>query len=208
MKRTTLRACIIGVMGLLVLVGVYAFIVERLDNWRPLVGPVPDKSTSFVETMDLRDLVTSATPPALELKFVTEGSGGSTGGFKPDETAVGHRGVVLQSSNNRHIEYEMTADSETRAALLARLRSAIGNSLSRWQPKVNVKDATMNGSPTAPESFTLEYHADGATGHFEGEIKVAIQQVPKENLRRSETGRVIHSLTVETSEERRGLKVN
>jgi hypothetical protein len=98
----------------------------------------------------------------------------------------------------------MTADAEMRATLLAALRNAMRNSLSRWQPNVEVSEAAWPEGVAARDAFALEYRAEAETGSYEGDIKVAIQRVPNENLGPSETGKVIHSLSVTSSEDRWG----
>lgn len=204
MKRTTLKVCAIGATGLLVVLGLGLFIIEQLDNPGPQVQ-APDKGTSFVAMVDLGALVASAKPPALELKPVTSGSGSHMGDFKFDRKPGLHRRTLLHgSTSSQNIEFEITADAQIRAAFLAGLRNAMQDSLSRWQPKVQVSETSRTDGVAAPEGFALEYRAEGIAGDYEGEIKVAIQEVPKENLRRSETGKVIHSLSVATSEDRWG----
>lgn len=205
MTRKTLKLWAIGAVGLLVLFGLLVFIMEQLDNRRASVVQPPDKGTSFVASLDLGELVASVTPPALELKFVTQGSGGSSGQFKHDRDPSIYRGVLLQSATSRsHIEFEMTADAEMRASLLAALRHEMQNSLTRWQPNVEVSEAAWPDGVAAGDAFALEYRAEAETGSYEGEIKVTIQRVPNENLRPSETGKVIHSLCVASSEDRWG----
>jgi hypothetical protein len=202
-KRMTLKAWAIGATGLLVLFGLLVFIMEQLDNRRPSVVQPPDKVTSFVETLELADLVASATPPDVELKLVTQGSGGGTGQFKHERDPSVYRGALLEGATSRkHIEFEMTCDPELRASLLLRLRDAMQKSLSRWNPNVQVSEAASPDGLAKAEGFVLEYRAEGQAGDYDGEIRVAIKEVPKELMRPSETGKVIHSLSIASSEER------
>ncbi len=205
MTRKTLKLWAIAAAGLLVLFGLLAFIMEQLDNRRPSVVQPPDQATSFVAMLALRDLVALATPPTLELKFVTHGSGGRSGQFKHDRDPSVYRAVLRQGATSRnHIEFEMTADAEMRAALLAALRNALQNSLTRWQPNVEVSEAAWPDNVASRDTFALEYRAETEAGSYRGEIQVAIQRVPNENLRSSETDKVIHSLSVASSEDRWG----
>jgi hypothetical protein len=205
MTRKTLKFWAIGFVGLLVLAGLFVLIIELLDNRRPLVVQPPDKVTSFVEMLDLGDLVASATPPEVELKLVTQGSGGGTGQFKHDWDPSVYRGVLLEGATCRkRIEFEMTCDAELRASLLLRLRDAMQKSLSRWDPNVQINESASPDGSDKAKSFVLEYRAEGQAGNYDGEIKVAIKEVPKELMRPSETGKVIHSLSIASNEARWG----
>ena len=205
MNRITLKVWAIGATGLLVLFGLLAFVMEQLDNRRPSVVQPPDKANSFVETLELRDLVASATPPDIELQLITQGSGGGTGQFKHDRDPSVYRGVLLVGATSRKcIEFEMTCDAELRASLLLRLRDAMQKSLSRWNPNVQVSESASPDGLAKAEGFVLEYRAEGQAGDYEGEIKVAIKEVPKELMRPSETGKVIHSLSIASNESRWG----
>lgn len=203
MTRKTLKLWAIGFVGLLLLAGLFVFIIELLDNRRPLVVQPPDKVNSFVEMLELADLVASATPPDVELKLVTQGSGGGTGQFKHERDPSVYRGVLLVGETSRkRIEFEMTCDAELRASLLLRLRNAMQKSLSRWNPNVQVSESASPDGSAKAEGFVLEYRAEGQAGDYDGEIKVAIKEVPKELMRPSETGKVIHSLSIASTEER------
>lgn len=205
MKRNTLKLWAIGATGILVLFGLLVFIMEQLDNRRPSVVQPPDMATSYVETLDLGDLVASATPPALELQFVTQGSGAHSGDFKDDLDPSVYPGVLLQVTSSRsHIEFELATDAETRATLLSELRDATRISLSRWQPMVEVHEARWPEGAATPEGFLLEYRAVGEAGDYEGKIKVTIEQMSENTLRPHEAGKEIYSLSVTTSEDRWG----
>jgi hypothetical protein len=199
MTRKTLKSWAIGFVGLLLLAVLCVSFIELLDNRRPLVPP-PDKETSFVEMLDLGDLVSSATPPNVLLKRVTHGSGGGTG-FKYDRDPSK---LFDGATSRKSIEFEMLCDAELRASLLLRLRNAITESLSEWNSDVQI------GRPASPEGsaevdgFVLEYRAEGQAGDYEGEIKVAVKEVPKELIHPSEAGKVIHSLSIASSESRWG----
>ena len=177
--------------------------MEQLDNRRPSVVQPPDKVNSFVEMLELADLVASATPPDVELKLVTQGGGGGTGQFKHERDPSVYRGVLLVGTTSRkRIEFEMTCDAELRASLFLRLRDAMQKSLSRWNPNVQVSESAPQDSLAKAEGFVLEYRAEGRAGDYDGKIMVAIKEVPKELMRPSETGKVIHSLSIASTEER------
>lgn len=205
MTRKTLKLWAIGFAGMLVLAGAFLVIFELLDNRRPLVIQPPDKATSFLEMLDLGELVASVTPPDVELKFLTQGSGGGTGQFKHDRDPGVYRGLLLEGATcRRRIEFEMTCDAKLRTSLLLRLKEAIQKSLSRWDPNVQISEYASPDGLAEAEVFMIEYRAEGQSAEFDGKIKIAIKEVPKELMRPTETGSVIHALSIASNEARWG----
>ncbi len=203
MTRKTLKLWAIGFGGLLFLAGLFVFIFDLLDKRNPEVVHAPDKITSFVEMLDLGDLVASVKPSNVELKFVTQGSGGGTGQFRDDWDPSVHQGILLEGATSRkNIEFEMTCEAERRALLLLRLKDAMTKSLSRWNSDVQIGRSGSHDGAAETEDFVLEYRADSEAGSYEGEIRVAVKEVSKELIRPSETGKVIHSLSIASNEAR------
>ena len=82
MTRKSLQIWAFGTVGFLFLSGLLAFVMQPVDILNPLDIQPPDEGTSFVAMLDLRELVTRATPTGANLKFVTSGSGGGEGWFE------------------------------------------------------------------------------------------------------------------------------
>lgn len=189
--------------GLLALFGLLVFIMEQIDNRNPLVIQPPDKNSSFVQMMDLGDLVESVTPDDMELKFVRQGSGSGTGSFKHDRDPSVYRGILLEGASSRnHIQFEITADAEMRGALLSGLRVVIQQSLSRWQPHIEVKETVWPDDVVAPEAFVLCYRSEVEAGSYEGEIRVTIEPMPTEIPHPADTGTIQRSLSIVAREDR------
>jgi hypothetical protein len=203
MTRKTMKFLAIGVGGLSVIAGLSVLIFEFSNISKPRYVPAPDRTGSYVEALELGDLVESAAPSDLELHFVTHGTGGGAGQFKHDRDPGVHRSVLLGGATSRkNIEYEMSCLPGIRASFLARLRDAMNESLKRWNPNVHVIDSTSPDAALNVEGFLLDYRAEGMAGDYAGRIRVAIREVPNDQLRPSETGKVIHSITIAGTESR------
>jgi hypothetical protein len=199
MSRLTIKSWALGFLGLLLLAGLCVSVIELLDNRGPLVPP-PDKVTSFVELLDFGALVASSTPPSVELKRVTEGSGGGTGfKYDPDPSAL-----FDGATSSKSIEFEMTCDAERRASLLVQLGDAITESLREWNSDVQIDNPASSDDSAEAKGFVLLYRAEGQSGDYEGEITVAVREVPQDAMRPSEAGQVIHSLSIISNESRWG----
>jgi hypothetical protein len=177
-------------------------------QWLPLgLLASMNKRPAFVTACDLRKLVNAGKPAGLEIRFVafedSAKSGPSKSETSKDETPK-DKGKGKQPKPEKvykNIEFELTADDETRSKFLYSLEKMFDAAIRKWQSNAVIEVKAFVEDKSESEGLEIRYKAQRASGLNQGTIHMTIARVPDENLKESEEGQIIHSLIVQLKED-------
>ncbi len=160
-----------------------------------------NKRPSFVAACDVRKLVSAGKPAGLETRFVAFEDSAKAGKIKDEATTSKAKTKQPKPETAyKNIEFEMTADDETRTKFLGSLEKLFDVAIRKWQSDAVLEVKAFVEDKSESEGIEIRYKAKRADGRNEGTVHMTIARVPEENLKEEEADQVIHSLIIKIKE--------